>query len=51
MSEVRPWHRRLAVGYPPKPTCTKSEGVSVDATTEIDWTRPVRSFTEEEFAG
>ena len=53
MSEVRPtWHRRLAVEIPAEADLYEElKAYQWNATTEIDWTRPVRNFTEEEFAG
>ena len=53
MNEVRPtWHRRLAVEIPAEADLyEKLKAYQWNATTEIDWTRPVCNFTEEEFAG
>jgi hypothetical protein len=52
MSEVRPaWHRRLAVEIPAEADLyEKLKAYQWNATTEIDWTRPVQNFTEDEYA-
>jgi hypothetical protein len=51
MHETRPtWHRRLSIQIPAEAELyEKLKAYQWNATTEIDWTRPVQNFTEEEY--
>jgi hypothetical protein len=52
MPDTRPtWHRRLTVEIPAEVDLyEKLKAYQWNASTEIDWTRPVRNFTDEEYA-
>jgi hypothetical protein len=52
MNETRPtWHRKLSIEIPAEADLyEKLKAHQWNATTEIDWTRPVRNYTEEEYA-
>jgi hypothetical protein len=52
MSETRPtWHRRLTVSIPAETDLyEKLKAHQWNATTEIDWSRPIQNFTEEDYA-
>ena len=51
MSATRPtWHRKLTVEIPAEADLyEKLKAHQWNATTEIDWSRPIRNFTEEEY--
>jgi hypothetical protein len=51
MNEVRPtWHRRLTVEIPAQSELyEKLKAYQWNASTEIDWSRPVRNYSEEEY--
>jgi hypothetical protein len=51
MHETRPtWHRRLSIAIPAEAELyEKLKAYQWNATTEIDWTRPVQNFTEAEY--
>src|SRR5688500_13577930 len=52
MSETRPtWHRRLTVTIPAEVDLyEKLKAHQWNATDQIDWTRPIQNFTEEDYA-
>jgi len=52
MTETRPtWHRKLTVDIPAElDLYEKLKAYQWNASTEIDWSRPVRNFTEETYA-
>jgi hypothetical protein len=52
MHEIRPtWHRRLSIEIPAEAELyEKLKAYQWNATTEIDWTRPVQNYTEDEYA-
>lgn len=52
MSETRPtWHRRLSVEIPAEADLyEKLKAHQWNASTEIDWSRPIRNYTEEAYA-
>ena len=52
MHETRPtWHRRLTVEIPAEAELyEKLKAYQWNATTEIDWSRPVQNFSEDEYA-
>jgi len=52
MSDVRPtWHRRLRIEIPGElDLYEKLKAYQWNATTEIDWSRPIRNFSETEYA-
>jgi hypothetical protein len=52
MHETRPtWHRRLTIEIPAEAELyEKLKAFQWNATTEIDWTRPVQNFSEDEYA-
>ncbi len=51
MHETRPtWHRRLTIEIPAEAELyEKLKAYQWNATTEIDWTRPVQNYTDEEY--
>ena len=52
MSETRPvWHRRLTVDIPAEVDLyEKLKAYQWNASSEIDWTRPIQNFSEDEYA-
>jgi hypothetical protein len=52
MSETRPtWHRRLTIEIPAEADLyEKLKAYQWNATTEIDWSRPIQNFSEDEYA-